>query len=95
MNCRQRVPLPKNCNFYPRSDDEDNTLAGTPSPQQRDDVWSPTYYFICNRPKTREIFLESGFEPGTLLTQSRDLSTRHRGLQEKSRSCCHKESLQQ
>ncbi|GBM09602.1 hypothetical protein AVEN_29448-1 [Araneus ventricosus] len=35
-----------------------------------------TIDLTCNRPHTRRIFSGSGFEPGTLQPQSRDLTTR-------------------
>ncbi|GBN53545.1 hypothetical protein AVEN_253478-1 [Araneus ventricosus] len=59
--------------FETRSDDEDDTRAGTPlqnsAPHQREDVWPTTYDFTCNRPNTRPM-------PGTLRPQSRELATR-------------------
>ncbi|GBL91472.1 hypothetical protein AVEN_136953-1 [Araneus ventricosus] len=39
-------------NFEPRSDDEDDTRAGIPSPNFR----TPAYELTCNRPHTRRIF---------------------------------------
>ncbi|GBM00423.1 hypothetical protein AVEN_179232-1 [Araneus ventricosus] len=52
-------------NFEPRSDDEDDTRAGTPSPNFRttptEGHLPRTYDLTCNRPNTRRIFSEIGF----------------------------------
>ncbi|GBN43621.1 hypothetical protein AVEN_57013-1, partial [Araneus ventricosus] len=46
--------------FEPGSDDEDNTRAGTPSPNFRTTPagghLAPTYDLVCNRFHTRRIF---------------------------------------
>ncbi|GBN70773.1 hypothetical protein AVEN_84384-1 [Araneus ventricosus] len=65
-------------NFEPRSDDEDDTRAGTPSTKfhatPTGGRLTTTYDLACNRPHTRRIF--SGIGSRTLRPQSRDLTTR-------------------
>ncbi|GBM00937.1 hypothetical protein AVEN_151392-1 [Araneus ventricosus] len=52
-------------NFQHRSDDEDDTLVGTPSPNFHATPTrgrlATTYDLICNRPHTRQIFSGIGF----------------------------------
>ncbi|GBM76685.1 hypothetical protein AVEN_48807-1 [Araneus ventricosus] len=64
-------------NFEPRSDDKDDTRAGTPSPNFRTTPagrrLTTTYDLTCSRPHTRQIFGGIGFEPGTLRPRNRDL----------------------
>ncbi|GBM61669.1 hypothetical protein AVEN_133455-1 [Araneus ventricosus] len=52
-------------NFEPRSDDEDDTRAGTPSPSfhatPTGGRLTTTYELACNRPHTRRIFSGIGF----------------------------------
>ncbi|GBN05801.1 hypothetical protein AVEN_88105-1 [Araneus ventricosus] len=52
-------------NFEPRSDDEDNTSAGTPSPRFRATPaggrLATTHDLACSRPHTRRIFSGIGF----------------------------------
>ncbi|GBM82761.1 hypothetical protein AVEN_272318-1 [Araneus ventricosus] len=52
-------------NFHPRSDDEDDTRAGTPSPNFHATPTrrrlATTYDLTCNRPHTRQIFSGIGF----------------------------------
>ncbi|GBM16885.1 hypothetical protein AVEN_186423-1 [Araneus ventricosus] len=54
-------------NFDPRSDDEDDTWAGIPSPKFRATPTggrlATTYDLVCNRPHTRRMF--SGIRFGT------------------------------
>ncbi|GBO34291.1 hypothetical protein AVEN_32896-1 [Araneus ventricosus] len=52
-------------NFEPWSDDEDDTRAGTPSPNfhttPTEGCLATTYDLVCNRPHTRQIFSGIGF----------------------------------
>ncbi|GBN43448.1 hypothetical protein AVEN_243419-1 [Araneus ventricosus] len=50
--------------------------SGLWEPHQLVDVWTITYDLTCNRSNRRRILVESGFEPGTLRPQRRDLTTR-------------------
>ncbi|GBM70196.1 hypothetical protein AVEN_20500-1 [Araneus ventricosus] len=67
-------------NFVPRSDDEDDTRAGSPFPNfhaiPKGGRLATMYDLMCNRPIHGGSSVESGFEPGTLRPQSRDLTTR-------------------
>ncbi|GBM83398.1 hypothetical protein AVEN_242132-1 [Araneus ventricosus] len=53
-------------NFEPRSDDEDDTRAGTPSPNFRATPMgghlATMYDLACNKPHRRWIFSEIGFQ---------------------------------
>ncbi|GBN10529.1 hypothetical protein AVEN_243439-1 [Araneus ventricosus] len=67
------------CNFEWRSDDEEDTTAVKPSPNFRTTPaggrMTITYDLACNRPHTGGSSVESGFEPGNLRSQSRELTT--------------------
>ncbi|GBO26039.1 hypothetical protein AVEN_231601-1 [Araneus ventricosus] len=52
----------------------------TSSPQQREDVWLPTYDLACGTPNIRRIICGIRFEPGTLRPKAEALALGHRGL---------------
>ncbi|GBL84706.1 hypothetical protein AVEN_191151-1 [Araneus ventricosus] len=67
-------------NFEPRSEDEDDTRAGTPSTSFHATPTGgrlvTTYDIACSRPHTRRIFSEIGFRAWSPLAHSRDPTTR-------------------
>ncbi|GBN31429.1 hypothetical protein AVEN_84786-1 [Araneus ventricosus] len=75
----RRLFLEGTRNFEPRSDDETTLEIAPPlqtsAPHQREDVWPDRFnvHQICSHGGSS---VESGFEPGTLLPQGRDLTTR-------------------
>ncbi|GBM84582.1 hypothetical protein AVEN_187992-1 [Araneus ventricosus] len=62
--------------FEPRSDDEDNTCADTPSPNFCTTPTGGCLTPYATDPTHDGSSVESGFEPGALRSRSRDLTTR-------------------
>ncbi|GBM29554.1 hypothetical protein AVEN_206396-1 [Araneus ventricosus] len=79
-------------NFEPRSDDEDDTRAGTPSPNfsatPEGGRLATTYDLAGNRPHGGTS-MESGFEPATLRFRCRDLTTRPQRPSREVRPTCY------